>query len=100
MEAPATKAPAAQPLGLGTSAAQDDLMRMCSHQGQQQQQQQQQQHQQQQLHLGAPPKRSRFDVGGEDDIDEAMELDDLDALWEEEDEERGSAWVEPPEEPP
>ena len=73
-------------------------MRMCSPQGQQQQQQQQ--HQQQQLQLGAPPKRARFDVGGEDDMDEAMELDDLDALWEEEDEERGSAWVEPPEELP
>ena len=41
VEAPAAKAPAPQPPGLGTSGAQDDLMRMCSPQIQQQQQQQQ-----------------------------------------------------------
>ena len=33
-------------------------------------------------------------------MDEPMKLDDFDAYCEEEDEERGSAWVEPPEELP
>ena len=71
-------------------------MRMCSAQGQQHLHQQQQQ---QQLQLDAPPKRARIDpaVSGGGDMDELMDIDDFDAFCEEVDKERGSAWVEPPE---